>query len=585
MTSIHYLGRYRVVHDTSGSAIVLERGASGATCKAEDINTGAAVALRLIDFEPAAREEAQREAAAVKQLIHINLPKVYDSGLEGTRLVSALELLDGTTAEEWVTAHGPMPTGAALRIGLQMVNALGAATFHGLIRHPINPRDIVIVPGQTGEGEWPLIKATNFTDLAPTAVSDEAAWKFSSPEQQLGAKVDFRSQVYSLGSTLWFLLTGQAASGQGSVRQSNGVPKPVAHLIAGMLETNPEQRPQDPLAFQEEIRSCLDQVERREAIGRRFGLPGGISAPAAVVHERSSPMLLKPLAFAAALMLLGGITAALLAKGYNPMHLFAAQGEKPIGVAIGVPENPNRAVSKPSPAATAPVAAEIPAGDQRMTAASPTSVGSENQKLLSTTGSGDSPSAGAPAPAEKVPNSRVAPPEVATADVVSPAPASEREAAPPSSSAGASEAENNHQVKTPAVAETAAPAMERETEPTRRPVATESELASAEPARSTRQESAKPSRKLASQQVRRALPLDEFASRPALPSRSKRARYVGTAPDGSLMFETPSAERVYAAPPAYGEGNSRRRRVRLPVPDDEMPVMRAEPADDLPADQ
>jgi serine/threonine protein kinase len=80
-----------------------------------------------------------------------------------------------------------MAVGAALRIAQQVVGALGAATFHGILHHAINPRNIMIVPGQTTDGEWPLIKVLNFVGIAPEVSAADAgalgAAYFASPEQ------------------------------------------------------------------------------------------------------------------------------------------------------------------------------------------------------------------------------------------------------------------------------------------------------------------------------------------------------------------------------------------------------------------
>ncbi len=577
MAPIIYLRRYSVLNDTSGSAVVLQRNASGATYKAEDISTGAAVALRLADFDPSNRAEVEREAAAAKELNHINLPKVLDCGVEGTRLVCASELLDGTSAQEWVTAHGPMPTGAALRIALQAVNALGAATFHGLLRNAINPADILIIPGQTADGEWPLIKMLNFTDLALADGTDEPRRKFSSPEQQLGAAVDFRSQIYSLGATLVFLLTGEAPAGAASLRRTSGLPKPVAQLVTRMLATDPAQRPTDPLSFQEEIRTCLDQVERREAIGRRFGIPVAVTrdqAPLVTTNDRSPRMLLKPLAFAAGLMVVGGIAAAILAKGYiggKPV----ARDEKPIGVTVGVPDKTAAASSRqvtqaPDATPSSDLVTAAPATGTRSTA--------EKQDLIPT----NTPATAVAASNDIRSDSQPDAPQVAANEP--PQLTSVPEPTPPAEGA----AETDTRVadapprSTPDVQEpaaTAAPtassriaAAAVEPEPVKRSAPPKPAPIKAERPRVADALAQTAPTKVSSREVRRAQPADDTGL-PPLAAGRKRARYVGTAPDGSLIFEMPSAERVYSAP-----AGARRRRVR--PADDEMPVMRAEPIAD-----
>jgi hypothetical protein len=141
----------------------------------------------------------------------------------------------------------------------------------------------MIVPGQTPEGEWPLVKILNFGAMAPTfsrtgftTTGPGDLMQFASPEQLQGATADFRSDIYSLGATLWFLLTG-APPRAGMVQRSRGIPKNVAAVISRMLASNPEQRPVDPLVLQEDIRACLGRAERRDSIGRRFGLPAKVA--------------------------------------------------------------------------------------------------------------------------------------------------------------------------------------------------------------------------------------------------------------------------------------------------------------------
>jgi serine/threonine-protein kinase len=333
MASNTYLNRYRIVTGPNGSPVELDRSPTGAVYRAEDIESGNAVALRVIDLqavEASAPENLERIAAGLKQLRHVNVPEVYDYTVEGNRLICAAELLEGTAADAWVTAHGPMPVGTALRIATQVVGALAAATFRSLVHPAINPANILLVPGQTPEGDWPLIKVLNFLDVSPVA-GDETARRFASPEQLLGAATDFRSEIYSLGCTLSYLLTGDVPATSGEFR-ARGVPKPVAALITHMLATDPTQRPQDPVAFQEEIRACLAQTERREAIGRRFGLPVGTPDKPVVHTARTPGVLMKPLALAAGLMVLGGIGALLMANG-----VFSRK-DTAIGVPVGVPE-------------------------------------------------------------------------------------------------------------------------------------------------------------------------------------------------------------------------------------------------------
>ena len=92
-----------------------------------------------LGFKNAVREELEAEANTARKINHINIPALYDFGIEDDQLIYVTEYFDGTSAEEWVNVHGAMPTGAVLRIALQVIGAMGAASFHKISHHAINP--------------------------------------------------------------------------------------------------------------------------------------------------------------------------------------------------------------------------------------------------------------------------------------------------------------------------------------------------------------------------------------------------------------------------------------------------------------
>src|SRR5262249_19444679 len=146
-------------------------------------------------------------------LDHEHVARVVAFGTADKSLVFVSEYPQGDTVEEWVKANGPMPADAVLRAALQVVAALQAASFHGLTHPAIQPSNLIIVRGKTAEGGWPFIKLTHFAlaglKSAPGEnVPDLSASDFASPEQLIQGKVDFQSEIYSLGATMCFLLTG-----------------------------------------------------------------------------------------------------------------------------------------------------------------------------------------------------------------------------------------------------------------------------------------------------------------------------------------------------------------------------------------
>src|SRR5215210_1051348 len=177
-----FLGKYRVTADEIAqvtaepaamavSIPATEQVTTARIYRGVEIDSGRDVSIEVIPsagFKPPVREKLEAEANAARQINHINIPELHDFGIEAGQLIYVTEHFDGTSAEDWVNQHGPMPTGAVLRIGLQVMSAMGAAAFHKISHHAINPANLLLVPGQTPEGDWPLVKVLHFIGVAPS---------------------------------------------------------------------------------------------------------------------------------------------------------------------------------------------------------------------------------------------------------------------------------------------------------------------------------------------------------------------------------------------------------------------------------
>src|SRR5947207_7246533 len=217
-------GDFEVARREDGSFWELGRGAFGVTYLAVDKVLRRRVALKVIDVPAAVRgsdtvrERFLREARAAAALRHSNVAAIYQFGASpnGSRCFYAMELVEGETLETRVRRDGPLNPKLALEIAIQIARALMAAAAQGLIHRDLKPGNVMLTWGHSDTAE-PDVKVIDF-GLAK-AIADAGGEmdlthgefvgtpNFASPEQFGSGPIDARSEIYSLGATLWFALT------------------------------------------------------------------------------------------------------------------------------------------------------------------------------------------------------------------------------------------------------------------------------------------------------------------------------------------------------------------------------------------
>src|SRR2546423_5269824 len=304
-----FFEHYRVSTSEDESAQEVSRTGAAINYKAIDTRSNEPVQLQLIPvatIEPTKLQQLKERAETAEKLDHVNIAKTIAVGVEHDYLALVSEHLEGETADSWIVANGPMPADAALRVGLQVVRAIGEAAFFNLTHRAIQPSNLMIVSGESPSGGWPFVKLLNFglAGLELHSESNEAPEiapsilpQFASPEQRAGGEINFESEMYSLGATICFLLTGAAPLAISGMKarlrirrlpELRRAPKPLHNLLVSLLRENPNNRPHDPVALEKEMRDCLSKIERRQAIGRKLGLPLASVIARKPGHEKAS---------------------------------------------------------------------------------------------------------------------------------------------------------------------------------------------------------------------------------------------------------------------------------------------------------
>jgi serine/threonine protein kinase/Tfp pilus assembly protein PilF len=289
---------FEVEIGADGFPVELGAGAMAITYRARDTVLNSTAALKVIDRSaaqnPGARSRFLREARAAANIHHPNVARVTFYGEQDGECFYAMELVEGETLEDRVRRDGPMPLVLALEVIEQAARALAVAEVCGVVHRDIKPSNLML---ESDASETLMVKVIDYgvakvmgPQAEPGAEQTQAGFigtpAFASPEQFAAAgqmPIDTRSDIYSLGVTLWYLLTGRTpfvgrTMEEIRARQTDELPLDqlrslhlpgqVITLLKSMLAPDPKDRPQTARELLSAVHRCYARFNP-EARSRR----------------------------------------------------------------------------------------------------------------------------------------------------------------------------------------------------------------------------------------------------------------------------------------------------------------------------
>jgi serine/threonine protein kinase/Tfp pilus assembly protein PilF len=290
---------FEVEVGTDGFPVELGAGAMAITYRARDTVLNSVVALKVIDRivaqNPGARSRFLREARAAAQIRHPNVARVSHYGEQGGECFYVMELVEGETLEAKVRREGPMPLSLALEVIEQAARALAAAEACGVVHRDIKPSNIMMESDAAGAlvvkvidyGIAKVLASEAERGAEQTQTGFIGTPAFASPEQfaQSGeTRLDTRSDIYSLGVTFWYLLSGrvpfvgrtleeirerQAESLPVDQLKGLDVPARIFALLKSMLAPDPKDRPQSARELLSAVHRCHSKFSAEARLRRR----------------------------------------------------------------------------------------------------------------------------------------------------------------------------------------------------------------------------------------------------------------------------------------------------------------------------
>ncbi|MFM8986926.1 MAG: serine/threonine-protein kinase [Planctomycetia bacterium] len=296
------LGPYRLERFVGG-------GGMGAVFRAHDTTLDRVVAVKVLSRAQSADEDMLRrfrnEAQSAARLDHENIGRVHAVGSDRGWHYIVFEFIEGRNLRDLVREEGPFAVGRAIDVAIQVADALEHASEREVVHRDIKPSNIVITPAGRARlvdmGLARLAPAAGDVDLTASGMT-LGTFDYISPEQARDPRAaDVRSDLYSLGCTLFFMLAGRAPFAEGTMVQNllqhqqdlpppidtirPDVPERLAAILARLMAKDPNDRYQRPAVLAADLAACA--AEHGIAL---TATAAGTVAPAAAARPAASPL-------------------------------------------------------------------------------------------------------------------------------------------------------------------------------------------------------------------------------------------------------------------------------------------------------
>lgn len=253
---------------------LIAEGGTASVFKALDSESGREVALKILKQEPgtdlSAMDKHEAQAHAVAEINHRHIVRIFEIRKTPRHFYLAMEFLGGGSLDDWIHAKRRLDEGTVLRLGIEAAEGLQVALAHGVLHRDIKPANILF-------SESRGVKLVDFGLSAQPLGEIWGTPNYIAPEKLAEAPEDFRSDIFSLGATLFHALAGRAPCETDHIplealqelkkhpadlrSLAPGVGAETVLVIERMMALDPAERPAGYPELIEQLREVLRKVQ------------------------------------------------------------------------------------------------------------------------------------------------------------------------------------------------------------------------------------------------------------------------------------------------------------------------------------